>query len=76
MRVAVLVIRARREQPARRAQVLADRPVRRVEFGVDDAALAAEPAPILAILAVALDREHRVDAVRLAQSEIILAMVG
>ncbi len=39
-------------------------------------ALAAEPQPVLAIFAVALDREHRVDAVGLAQLEIILAMVG
>ena len=29
-----------------------------------------------AIFAVRLDREHRVDAVRLAQLEIVLAMVG
>ena len=39
-------------------------------------ALAAEPQPVLAIFAVGLDREHRIDAVRLAQLEIILAMVG
>ena len=72
----MLVIRGCREQPAAVAQIAADRPVGGVELGVDDAALAAEPAPILAIFAVALDREHRVDAMRLAQVEIVLAMVG
>ena len=76
MRIAVLIIRRRREQPARVAQVRTDRPVGGVELGVDDAALAAEPAPVLAILAIPLDREHGVDAVRLAQIEIVLAMVG
>src|SRR3546814_12978617 len=45
-------------------------------LGVDDAALAADPRPVGAVLAVALDREDGVDAVRLAQVEIILAMVG
>src|SRR4029453_7263139 len=48
----------------------------RVELGVDDRPLAAEPRPVLAILSVRLDREDRVDAVGLAQLEIILAMVG
>ena len=75
MRIAVLEIRAGREQPARLAQVRADRPVRRVELGVDHAALAAEPGPVGAILAVILDREDRIDAVRLAEQEIVLAMV-
>src|SRR3546814_18078320 len=37
---------------------------------------AAEPGPILTVLAVALDREHGVDAVCLAQVEIILAVIG
>ncbi len=76
MRIAVHEVRAGGEQGAGFAQVRADRPVRRVELGVDDAALPAQPQPVLAILAVALDREHRVDAVRLAQLEIVLAMVG
>ena len=76
MRVAVLIVGRGGEQGAGLAQVRADRPVGRVELIVDDAALAAEPQPVLAILAVALDREHRIDAVRLAQLEIILAMVG
>src|SRR3546814_19541222 len=58
------------------AQVGAERAVGGVELGVDDAALAAEPRPVGAVLAVALDREDGVDAVRLAQVEIILAMVG
>ena len=39
-------------------------------------ALAAEPAPILTIFPVALDREHGVEPVRLAEVEIVLAMVG
>ena len=39
-------------------------------------ALPAEPGPVLAVLAVGLDREHRVDAVRLAQLEVVLAVVG
>ena len=83
MRIAVLVVRRCREQRARRAQVFADRAIRRVELRVDDAALPAEPAPVGAILPVALDREHRVDGVfesevfgALAQLEIVLAMVG
>ena len=67
---------ARGEQRAGLTQVGADRPVRRVELLVDDRALPAEPRPILAILAVALHREDRIDAVRLADLEILLAMIG
>ena len=33
-------------------------------------------APVGAIEARAVDREHRVDAVRLAQQEVVLAMIG
>src|SRR3546814_17422090 len=58
------------------AQVGADRAVGGVELGVDHAALTAEPGPIFAIFAVALDREHGVDAVRLAQVEVIFALIG
>ena len=71
----MLVIRRRGKQPARLAQRDADRPVGRVEFGVDDTALTAEPEPVGAIFAVAFDREDRIDTVRLAQVEIVLAMV-
>ena len=46
MRVAMLEVRARGEQPAGLAQVRADRPVGRIELGVDDAALPAEPQPV------------------------------
>ena len=76
MRIAVLEVRARREQRAGLAQVGADRPVGRVELVVDDAALAAEPQPVGPVDAVRIDREHRIDAVRLAQHEIVLAMIG
>src|SRR3546814_1854170 len=76
MRIAVAVVGAGGKQRAGFAQVGADRAVGGVELGVDDAALAAEPRPVGAVLAVALDREDGVDAVRLAQVEIILAMVG
>src|SRR3546814_4042316 len=76
VRIAVLVVGRRGEQPAGFAQVGADRAVGCIELGVDDAALTAEPAPVFAIFAVGFDREHGVDAVRLAQVEIILAMVG
>ena len=75
MRVAVLEVGARGEQRAGFAQVGADRPVGRVELGVDDAALAAEPQPVGRGNAARIDREHRVDAVGLAQLEIVLAMV-
>ncbi len=63
------------EQRARLTQVGADRSVRRVELLVDDRALAAEPQPVLAILSVTLDREDRVDAVRLADLEVLFAMI-
>ena len=76
VRIAVLIVGAGGEQCAGVAEVRADRAVGGVELGVDHAALAAEPRPILAIFAVALDREDGVDAVRLAQVEIVLAMVG
>ena len=76
MRVAVLEVGGRGEQRAGLAQVGADRPVGRVELGVDHAALAAEPQPVGPVEAARIDREHRVDAVRAAQLEIVLAMVG
>ena len=76
MRIAVREIVRRREQRARRAQVGADRPVGGDELLVDDAALAAEPRPVGAVHPRAVDREHRVDAVFLAQQEIVLAVVG
>ena len=63
-------------QRARFAKVGADRAVGGIELGVDHRSLTAEPAPIRAIFAVALDRENGIDAVRLAQVEIILAMIG
>ena len=75
MRIAVLEVGARGEQRAGLAQVRADRPIRRVELGVDDAALPAEPQPVGSVEAARIDREHRVDAVRLAQLEIVLAMI-
>src|SRR5690606_6881817 len=61
--IAVWVIGGCREKCPSLAQVRADRPVGRVELGVDDRALAAAPEPILAIFAVALDRELGADAV-------------
>jgi hypothetical protein len=76
VRIAVLVIRARASSSACFAQVRTDRAVGRVEFGVDDAALSAEPAQSVAIFAVAFDRELGIDAVRLAQVKVVLAMVG
>src|SRR3546814_2299017 len=76
MQMAGAVVGAGGKRRAGLAKVGADRAVGGVELGVDDAALAAEPRPVGAVLAVALDREDGVDAVRLAQVEIILAMVG
>ena len=76
MRVAVLEVRARREQRACLAQVRADRPVGRIELGVDDAALSAEPQPVGPVEAAGIDREYRIDAIGAAQLEIVLAMVG
>ena len=75
MRVAVLIIRRRREQAARFVQGRTDRPVRRVEFGVDDAAFTAEPEPIGTIFAITLNREDRVNAIGLTQVKVILTMV-
>ena len=76
MRIAVPEIVRRCEQCACFAQVRADRPVLAHELGVDDRPLPAEPRPVGAIFPIALDREDGVDAVRLAQREIVLAMVG
>ena len=71
----MLVIRRCREQSARVAQRGADGAIGRVEFGVDDAALTAKPEPIGAIFAIAFNREHRFNAIGLAQVKVILAMV-
>ena len=76
MRVAMLVVRTRGEQPPGFAQVRADRPVGGVELGVDDAALPAEPGPVLAVLAIAFNRELGAEPMRLAQLEIVLAVIG
>ena len=76
MGVGVLVVSAGRQQAANLAQGGADRAIGGVELGVDDRALAAQPRPIGAILAIALDRELRLQPVRLAQVKIVLAMVG
>ena len=75
MRIAVREIVRRREQRPRLAQVAADRPVARDELLVDDAALPTEPRPVGPVHPRAIDREHRVDAVLLAQQEIVLAMI-
>jgi len=75
MRVAVLEVVARREQRAGRAQVGADRAVGGHELLVDDRPLPAEPGPVGAVHACAVDREDRVDAVLLAELEIVLAVV-
>ena len=75
MRIAVLVIRRRREQAAAFVQRFADGAIRCVKFGVDDAALTAQPSPIRTIFAIGFDRKDRINAVRLAQVEIILTMV-
>ena len=75
MRVGMLVVRRSRNQPASLAQRLADRAIGRIELGIDHRALPAEPAPVLAVLAIALHRKHRLDPVRLAQRKIVLAMV-
>ena len=61
VRIGVPEIGAGREQAARLLEVRADRPVGRVEPGVDHRALAAEPEPVVAIFAVVGDREHRID---------------
>ena len=71
----MLEVRGCREQRPRLAQVRADRPVGRVELGVDDAPLPAEPHPVVAVAAVVGHREDGIDAVFLAEVEILLAMV-
>ena len=76
MRIAVLVILARREQPARFAQVRADRAFGRVELGRDHRTLAAEPRPILAIETAVIHREDGIDPVFLAQGEVVLPVIG
>src|SRR3546814_4369737 len=58
VRIAVLVVGRRGEQPAGFAQVGADRAVGCIELGVDDAALTAEPAPVFAIFAVGFRSEE------------------
>jgi hypothetical protein len=72
----MLVVGARRQQRAHFGQRRTDRAVGRVELGIDHAALAAEPAPVLAILAIAHHGELGLDAMGLAQREVVLAMVG
>ena len=76
MRIAVRksALAASKAPASRRSEQIG--PSGRVELVVDDAALPAEPQPVGPVLAVAFDREDRVDAVRLAQLEIVLAMVG
>ncbi len=71
----MLVVGTRRQQPACFAQGGADRPIGRVELGVDDRALPAKPCPVFAILAIAEDSEHGFDPVRLAQRKVVLAVV-
>jgi hypothetical protein len=75
MRVAVLEVVARREQRAGLAEVRADRAVRAHELLVDDAALATEPRPVGTVHPCAVDSEDRVDAVLLAEFEIVLAVI-
>ena len=78
MRIAVLELR-RRQQPAGVAQRGADGAFGVVELVADDIALALQPqpvGPVGAIGAIAEHGEHRLDAVRLAQREIVLTMVG
>jgi hypothetical protein len=57
-------------------QVLQDGAIARIELRVDDAALPAKPAPVSTIFAIALDRELRLQPVRLAQIKVVLAMIG
>lgn len=63
------------EQGAGFAQVRADRAVRRDELLVDHRSLAAEPQPVGAVHPRAVDCEDGIDPVRLAQQEVVLAMV-
>ncbi len=76
MGVGVVEIRAGGEEGAGLAQVRADRALGRVELVVDHAALAAEPRPVGTVETRVVDREDGVDAGRLADQEILLAMVG
>src|SRR4029079_14507537 len=48
----------------------------RVELGVDDAAAAGKPRPVVEVEAGVIDDEDRVDPGRLADVEILFAMVG
>ena len=66
---------ARREQRADAAQVRTERPLGGDELLVDHRSLPTEPRPIGAIHARAIDREDRLDAILLAQQEIVLAVV-
>ena len=63
------------EERAGLLEVAADRAVGGVELGIDNRALPAEPGPVLAIFAVALDCKDGIDAAGLAQREIVLAVV-
>ncbi len=75
----MLIIGGRAEQSSSSIEVAADRPVGRVELGVDDRHVALvgawQPGPVLAIAAIGLDHEFRIDAVRLAQRKVILTVV-
>ncbi len=75
VRIAVRVVTVCKQR-ARSLQVFQDRPVNRIELVVDDRALPAEPRPVGAVFAVALHREHGFQPMRLAQLEIVLAMIG
>ena len=78
MRIAVLEL-VRRQQRTGFAQRGADGALRVIELIRNDIALALQPqpvGPVGAIGAIAENGEHWVDAVGLAEGEIILAMVG
>src|SRR3546814_18157759 len=75
MGVGVLIFSVRKQR-ACRLQVLQDRPFNRIELVVDDAPLAAEPPPVLAIAANGLDNELGPDSVGLAQLEVGVALFG
>ena len=76
----MLVIGGRAEQSSSLLEVGADRPVGRVELRVDhrQRALvgARQPRPVGAVAAVGLDHELGPEPMRLAQLEVVLAMVG
>ena len=72
----MLVVRRGVQQAAGGGKIAADRPVGGVEFRIDDRSLAAQPGPVGAVLAVAFNCEDRVDPMRLAQQEVVLAVVG